>query len=305
MNNAQLFSPRCFYCHIPWLVWNESVNAELAKPTTLSSAKEGAFLTSTLSASLRSDHTMPWPGWSSWQRWSSSEPAQHLEVLLHLEEILILHARMVTANGKRANSTSMCLKSYTWTHCCNDGALTGVLSQLSTINEEGSLVGMETSSAHEPIEGQQNSCCWNHREMKKFSRFFFLVLSDLKPRNLQSPNVHQMNCLAVQKNSKCRNFKNVTIPPIQNYSPLPPLQKRSLKSLGSLFLWQVKAQVVFWSLFMKSTGNPETWLIIQAPQQSNKQHVRHRSKLPNHKHCVMKRSGNKNLADILGTYDWR
>ena len=134
------------------------MNTELAKPTTLSSAKERAFPASTLptSASLRSDHTMPWPGWPPWQRWSSSEPAQHLKVLLCPEWRLMLRACTLTSNCKRVNSTFMCLKSYTCTPSCKDGALIGVCSQLSTINEEGSLVGMETSAAHEP---RQNSCC--------------------------------------------------------------------------------------------------------------------------------------------------
>lgn len=42
----------------------------------------------------------------------------------------------------------------THTHSCKDGVLIGVCSQLSTINEEGSLVGMETSSAQKPPKEQ-------------------------------------------------------------------------------------------------------------------------------------------------------
>jgi len=132
------------------------VNTELTKPTTLSSAKESTFPASTLpiSASQRSNHTEPWPGWPLRQRWSSSEPAQHLEVLLCPEGRPVLQACTLTANWKGVNSTLMCLKSYTYTRSCKDGALIGVQSQLSTVNEEGSLVGMETSSAHEPTKEQ-------------------------------------------------------------------------------------------------------------------------------------------------------
>lgn len=56
VNNTQVFSSCCFYCYIPWLVWKASTG--LVKPT-LSSAKEGALLSSTLQipASLRSDPT--------------------------------------------------------------------------------------------------------------------------------------------------------------------------------------------------------------------------------------------------------